>query len=509
MNGMKQVVFLWMGFMIIAGCSSSQKNSQVSDGLPPIEREFRAAWVATVANINWPSRPGLPVDSQKIQAIAILDSMKSMRMNAVLFQARPQADALYASELEPWSYFLSGEQGKAPEPFYDPLQFWIDAAHERGLDLHVWVNPYRAHHTAGGPISEFSVVNRFPEVVHELSSGYYWFEPTHPITQNHSYAVVMDILKRYDVDGIHMDDYFYPYPSYHDEDFPDEKSYQQYLKSGGKLSKGDWRRDAVNAFVERLYKGIKKEKPWVQFGVSPFGIWRPGNPPSIQGFDQYDKLYADVKLWLEQGWMDYLAPQLYWPINQVPQSFPVLLGWWDEVNPKRRHVWPGVSVARFEGEKRVDETINQIMITRGMLKDAPGLIHWSIAPHMKDSALVEALKKGPYRKQALIPASPWFDKKAPDSPTVKHSTEMGNWITTWTHPEKEKLSKVIVFTEYAGKWEYSIQPVTDEPLTFLLQREIPVQSVDSLSESMPIVEVLTQVKLKVVDRAGNISVASR
>lgn len=506
---MKKVVLLWMGFIIIVGCSTTPKTGLKSDGLPRVEREFRAAWVATVANINWPSRPGLPVDSQKIEALAILDSMKSMRMNAVLFQARPQADAMYPSELEPWSYYLSGEQGKAPEPFYDPLQFWIDAAHERGLDLHVWVNPYRAHHIAGGPISEFSVVNRFPEAVHALSSGYYWFEPTHPSTQDHAFAVVMDILKRYDVDGIHMDDYFYPYPSYHDQDFPDEKSYQHYLKTGGKLSKGDWRRNAVNTFVKRLYEGIKREKPWVLFGISPFGIWRPGNPPSIQGFDQYDKLYADVKLWLEQGWMDYLAPQLYWPINQVPQSFPVLLGWWDKVNPKRRHVWPGVSVGRFEGEKRVDETLNQIMITRGMVADSPGLIHWSIAPHMKDSALVSALKNGPYQKQALIPASPWLDKKAPVAPETFHTIEMGNWITTWTHPEKEKLSKVVVFTEYAGKWEYQILPISNNPLTFLLAREIEIPSDDSLRPAFPIVEVLTQVKLKVVDRAGNISEASR
>lgn len=505
---MKQYLVSLLILATLLGCSSSiQKNTQ-DDGLPRVESEFRAAWVATVANINWPSRPGMPVDSQQYEARVILDSLKSMRFNAVIFQARPQADALYKSELEPWSYYLTGEQGKAPEPFYDPLEFWVDEAHKRGLDLHVWVNPYRVHHPDGGPVTETSIASKMDSNIWKLSSGFYWFEPTSKQTQDHSYAVIMDIVKRYNIDGLHMDDYFYPYPSYHNGGFPDSVAYKAYQNNGGKLSIGDWRRDAVNTFVHRLYVGIKKEKPWVQLGISPFGIWRPGYPESVKGFDQYEKLYADVKLWVEEGWLDYVAPQLYWSINTIPQSFPVLLGWWNEINIKHRHVWPGVSVARFTGEKRVDETINQIMITRGMMPEAPGLIHWSIAPHMKDSALVEALKKGPYAKEAVIPASAWLDKKAPVAPEVEHGTEMGNWITSWKHPEKNELSKVIAFTEYGGTWSFTILPVTNEPLTFPLEKIKVVPIVDSL-EQAPIYDILTNVKLKVIDRAGNVSPASK
>jgi uncharacterized lipoprotein YddW (UPF0748 family) len=454
----KNLAIFLVVWVILTSCSTSNNQQKNSDSeLPYIEREFRGAWVATVANINWPARPGMPVDSQKIQAIAILDSIKSMNFNAVIFQARPQADALYKSDLEPWSYYLTGVQGQAPEPFYDPLEFWIQETHKRGMDLHVWVNPYRAHHKDGGPISDSSMVKKMAGVVHELSSGYYWFEPTHPLTQDHSYDVIMDIVRRYNIDGLHMDDYFYPYPSYNDDkDFPDEASYYAYQKEGGKLSKGDWRRDAVNKFIKRLYTSIKKEKPYVQFGISPFGIWRPGYPQSIKGFDQYEKLYADAKLWLNEGWVDYFAPQLYWDINRIPQSFPVLLGWWEQENKKHRHLWPGISVGRKDSSKMADETINQIMITRGMLPNSPGIIHWSIAPHLKFPIFADELRKGPYKNQALIPASPWIDKSAPKPAQIKVMNDGDSLKIEWTHQEKENLSKVVVYKQYDSGWEYEI-----------------------------------------------------
>ncbi|HEY1021489.1 MAG TPA: family 10 glycosylhydrolase, partial [Flavisolibacter sp.] len=279
---------------------------------PHAEREFRAAWVATVANINWPSKPSLPVDSQKKEALALLDFLKDKNFNAVIFQVRPQADALYQSNLEPWSYYLTGTQGKAPEPFYDPLQFWVDEAHNRGLELHVWLNPYRAHHKSGGPISDQSLVKRKPELVVYLKDGYWWFDPSLKETKAHSTAVVMDLVKRYDIDGVHFDDYFYPYREYNKgDDFPDSTSYAAYQAGGGKLSRGDWRREAVNSFIENLYTEIKKEKKHVKFGLSPFGIWRPGYPEGICCFDQYEILYADAKKWLNKGWVDYFSPQLY------------------------------------------------------------------------------------------------------------------------------------------------------------------------------------------------------
>lgn len=473
-------------------CSVTNKYNNVNPELPLIEREFRGAWVATVANINWPSKPGLSVDSLKIEAKIILDRMQSMNFNAVIFQARPQADALYKSSLEPWSYYLTREQGKAPEQSFDPLEYWIEQSHLRNMDLHVWVNPYRAHHIEGGPVSPSSVVNnpKLGKVIHKLASGYYWFEPTSTLTQDHSYAVIMDIVKRYNVDGIHMDDYFYPYPSYNDDkDFPDDESYQAYVQKGGKLSRGDWRRDAVNVFVKRVHEGIKKEKPYVLFGISPFGIWRPGFPNSIKGFDQYDQLYADVRLWTQKGWLDYLAPQLYWPINKIPQSFPVLLDWWHDQNLKNKHMWPGISVANRDSSVMIDEAFNKIMITRGMKPQDAGIIHWSIAPHMKSDTLAKALKNGPYNKQALIPYSPWISKKAPNPPSIKLDKEVNGAKITWSHPDKANLSRIIVYKKYNSEWDYEIYPIDNEVINLRS---------DDLKQ-------LNEIRVQVMDKTGNLS----
>src|SRR5690606_13798634 len=236
-----------------------------------IPREFRAAWVATVANINWPSKPGLPVEEQKKEAISLLDSLVSLNFNAVIFQVRPQADALYYSELEPWSYYLTKKQGQAPVPFYDPLEFWIEEAHARGMELHAWLNPYRAHHTSSGKLDSASIVHKMPESVMKLEQGYWWFDPSLKSTQAHSLEVVKDIVRRYDVDGIHFDDYFYPYDSYHGgKDFPDDDSWAVYTANGGTLSRGDWRRESVNTFIKDVYKEIKAIKKDVKFGLSPF-----------------------------------------------------------------------------------------------------------------------------------------------------------------------------------------------------------------------------------------------
>lgn len=439
-------------------CGTSKPMAN-EPALPAVEREFRAAWVATVANINWPSKPGLSTDEQKKEALALLDFLKEHHFNAVIFQARPQADALYKSDLEPWSYYLTGEQGKAPHPFYDPLQFWTEAAHQRGLELHVWLNPYRAHHVSGGPVTETSLVKKRPELVKYLKEGYWWFDPALKGTQDHSAAVVHDLVKRYDIDGVHFDDYFYPYPSYNNnEDFPDDESWAAYQAGGGKLSRGDWRREAVNTFIQRVYKEIKKEKPWVKFGLSPFGIWRPGHPESISGFDQYDVLYADAKLWLNKGWIDYFAPQLYWPISRIPQSFPVLLGWWQQQNTQQRHLWPGISVGRDTSRASVNETINQIMISRAMVPRSKGVIHWSISSDVRNPALQEALSRGVYQQQALVPVSPWLDSRAPLAPHVSITTGAGPVSVRWTHNNEKDVFLWVVYYKYGNTWSYDILP---------------------------------------------------
>jgi len=470
--------------------------------IPAPPREFRAAWVATVANIDWPSEPGLPVDEQKEEAIAILDKCKELNLNAVVFQVRPQADALYKSDLEPWSYYLTGQQGKAPEPFYDPLQFWIDEAHARGLQLHTWYNPYRAKHPANkGEMAENSLVKAHPEMVVKLGDkGYYWMDPALKSVQDHSIAVVMDVVKRYDIDGVHFDDYFYPYASYNDnKDFPDDASWKAYQESGGKLSRGDWRREAVNTFIHRLYKEIKSEKPEVQFGISPFGIWRPGNPPGIVGLDQYDSLYADAKLWFNKGWVDYLTPQLYWATSRMGQSYPLLLGWWKEQNSKKHHLWPGLSITAAGGreesdrQRAVTETVNQIMITRGMLPGQPGNILFSMKTLMRNSGdLATTLADGPYKRAALAPPSPWLDNKSPDAPWAELDVREGNVELIWKSVAQDKPFLWVVYTEQGGRWNYDIVPAAtlsakralgEKPVT-----RMGVSAVDRLgNESRPTV----------------------
>ncbi|MFC6997594.1 glycoside hydrolase family 10 protein [Rufibacter roseus] len=474
---------------------------------PKAAKEFRAAWVATVANINWPSKPGLSTEEQQKEAIALLDFLQQHNYNAVIFQVRPATDALYKSDLEPWSYYLTGEQGKAPEPYYDPLEFWIEEAHDRGLELHVWLNPYRAHHTSGGPISEQSIVNKKPELVVKLKQGYYWLDPAHQGTQDHSYEVVMDLVKRYDLDGVHFDDYFYPYSSYNnEEDFPDDATWAAYQQSGGQLSRDDWRRQAVNQFIERLYTGIKKEKPYVKFGLSPFGIWRPGHPESIQGLDQYNALYADAKLWLNKGWVDYFSPQLYWKINQIPQSYPVLLGWWEEQNLMKRHLWPGISIGRDSSAININEIKSQIMISRGMLPQSPGVVHWSISQVTKNPPMAKALLQGPYRQPALVPTSPWLDNEAPKAPEVTTLLLGDSVKVSWVANDEKDTFRWVVYYQYGNVWNYKILNRKDREIVFPLGRATgPLrQRNDSDSTAVqPAPIPLTRVAVAAVDRTGN------
>ena len=432
-------------------------RNNINEKLVHPQREFRAAWVASVANINWPSKPGLTSDEQQTEALAILDYLYYNKFNAVILQVRPQADALYPSELEPWSYFLTGEQNKPPDPYYDPLEFWTNEAHKRGIELHAWINPYRAHHNTGKEISEKSYIKTNPEGVYYLKEGYWWMDPSLKSTQDHTSKVVRDIVKRYDIDGIHLDDYFYPYPSYNgNQDFPDDAPWLSYVTNGGELSRGDWRRNAINTLIERLYKEIKEEKRHVKFGLSPFGIWRPGFPTSVEGFDQYDKLYADAKLWLNKGWIDYFTPQLYWPSYKINTSFPVLLGWWQSENTHQRHLWPGINTAN---DKNIllnnQEVISQIMISRGMLPMSPGVVHWSMSALTKNPSLTKELNEGVYKKPALVPASPWLDNHAPKPPEVFLGEQNDSLLIRW-EAKDEDVFKWVLYFQYDSKWEQRI-----------------------------------------------------
>lgn len=428
--------------------------------LPEVKREFRAAWIATVANINWPSSKNLSTEEQKREAIKLLDLLQDANFNAVIFQVRPAADALYKSNYEPWSYYLTGETGKAPSPYYDPLEFWIEEAHKRGMELHVWLNPYRAHHLSGGSVSSESMVKKSPSNIVRLKNGMYWFDPASIKTQDHASNVVKDIVSRYDIDAVHFDDYFYPYASYNGgADFPDSASWNTYKNADGTLSKADWRRDHVNKFIERINKEIKQEKPYVKFGISPFGIWKSGYPSGVVGSSQYDELYADAKLWLNKGWVDYFSPQLYWPINSQRQNFQDLLEWWQDENTMNRHLWPGLNTVEVKAANRSTEIVDQIKITSNVLsKNSVGVIHYSVAGLTNNSEMIPALKNGPYKEKALIPLSPWMKIGKIATPSLNISNDNSSINVNWSNSKLNDAFQWVLYTRYDNEWQVEILP---------------------------------------------------
>lgn len=369
----------------------------------PPPREWRAAWVATVANIDWPSKPGLSAAAQQAEIRTLCDTAAGIGLNALILQVRTAGDALYDSRLEPWSEVLTGTQGQ--HPGYDPLAVWITEAHARGLELHAWFNPYRARHsTAKSPAADSHVSRAHADWVKRYGDQL-WMDPGEPAAAEHTLAVVRDCLSRYAVDGIHIDDYFYPYPvqdpaTKQEIDFPDEPSWQRYVSGGGSLARADWRRYNVNRLVQRLYALAHEVRPGTRVGVSPFGLPKPGaRPPGISGFSQYDKLYADVELWLREGWMDYLAPQLYWPRAQTAQAFEPLLQAWRAVNPLGRPIHPGLFTSRINDTPQSwlpDEILGQIDSIR-RLSPGSGHIHFSlVALSQNRKGVADALRQKAY-----------------------------------------------------------------------------------------------------------------
>ncbi len=347
---------------------------------PPVpQQEFRGVWLTTVNNADWPSRPGLSTEEQKEELIAILDCAAATHLNAVVMHIRPHGDAFYASDIEPWSDYITGELGKAPQPFYDPLAFAVEEAHKRGLELHAWINPYRARPPLMVPLSSPRDISlTHPEWVHPYGKMY-WLDPGEPLVRLYIVNIIRDIVRRYDVDAIHFDDFFYPYPE-NGVDFPDDASYAKWNDG---MPKDAWRRQNVDLLIEEVSRAIHEEKPDVKFGVSPFGIWRPGNPRSVQGFDAYAKIYADSRQWLQRGWVDYLAPQLYWPTTAPKQPFKDLLRWWRRQNTVPVHLWPGLPAYRISRSLDSDEIVKEInLIRRG--SDDPGWILFTMNVLMHD-----------------------------------------------------------------------------------------------------------------------------
>ncbi len=486
---MKFIIPAVLGVLTLATFSSLAAGYQSSTVTPPPPvREFRGAWVATVGNIDWPSKRGLPVAEQKAELISMLERAAALKLNAIIFQVRPACDAMYVSKIEPWSEFLTGTMGKTPEPFYDPLAFAVAEAHQRGLELHAWFNPYRARVKSDrSPIAANHVSQTRPRIVRDYG-GFLWLDPGELETQEYSLSVVMDVVERYDVDGIHFDDYFYPYRENGADgkpmDFPDEASWQKYGLAS-KLSRDDWRRQNVDGFIRRVYGGIKSMKPWVKFGLSPFGIWRPGYPAQIQGLDAYAVLYADSKKWLQNGWADYFTPQLYWAIEPKEQSFTALLDWWNQQNPKRRHIWPGLNTTRVSDRWKPEEIVNQIRLSEKQPVSA-GHVHWNMKSLLRSSELQAALKRGPYAEIALVPACPWLDAKAPGKPKLSVSGRSSTGFrATWTAPPGEKPLFWLVQTKRGEKWSSQVKGSTEMKLSAPLADCIAVSAVDRAGKTSP------------------------
>lgn len=394
-------------FVLVAGCGE----------LPAAQREMRGVWLTTVNNTDWPSRPGLGVAEQQEEMRAFLDCFTGMNLNAVMFHVRPSADALYDSRIEPWSDYLSGELGKAPDPFYDPLAFAVEEAHRRGLELHAWLNPYRARHPLTIPITSPDHIARVhPEFV-KTYGRFYWLDPGEPEVRRYVVGVVRDIVQRYDIDAIHFDDYFYPYPE-NDAEFPDEESYRKY---GAGLTRNAWRRRNVDLFIKEVSAAIREEKPWVRFGISPFGIWRPGHPASVRGLDAYDRIFADSKRWLQSGWIDYFVPQLYWGRSAPQQRFDHLLTWWSRQNRRRRHLWPGLAAHRVNSGRPnafVPEEIDEQILRARAERGVSGYVLFTAGSLMRNRGGLADRLAVLNRDEALVPEASWLRDAAPAAPSM-------------------------------------------------------------------------------------------
>jgi uncharacterized lipoprotein YddW (UPF0748 family) len=448
--------------LVQPACAAAPKVGP--DPIPPRPlREFRGAWIATVANLDWPSKPGLPVPQQQAELVGLMDRAVELNLNVLIFQVRPACDALYASKLEPWSESLNGQMGRGPEPFYDPLAFAVTEAHRRGLELHAWFNPFRvrAPNFKGG-MAPNHLSRTHPEYVRTYGSQL-WLDPGLKEVRDHSTRVILDVVKRYDIDGVHLDDYFYPYPEKNGAgqymDFPDNPSWRRYVNSGGRLERGDWRRKNIDDFVQALYQKIKAEKRWVKVGLSPFGIWRPGFPQQVQkGLDAYERLYADSRKWLSRGWADYFTPQLYWSIDTRDQSYPVLLDWWTRQNPKSRLICPGNDTTKVGTTWMSGEIIRQVQLTRKQA-GAHGNVFWNLTSVARNQdQLADALHRDVFGAAALTPAVPWLAGFAPDKPKIDVRNEAKSCTITWNQTGTTKAWRWVYQSRAQGKWTTRLLP---------------------------------------------------
>ncbi len=424
---MKRLLF----FLFLLTTSLSHAWQQVNENAPEPAREFRAAWVATVFNLDWPSRSGLSAAQQKSELLQIIEQASRLRLNAIILQVRPNGDAVYQSAIEPWSAWLSGP---GQNPGYDPLAYAISEAHRRGIEIHAWFNPFRAT-VSSKPVGRGHISHRQPGWLLKAGSTT-MLNPTRSQARGHVLKVIMDVVRRYNVDGVHLDDYFYPYPPHHN--VADGRTPAQ-------------RRAAIDSFVQELYRQIKATKPHIRVGISPFGIWQPGFPECVQaGVNAYEDLACDARKWLKEGWVDYLAPQLYWRC-EGPQSFPALMRWWSSINPNRP-VWPGIASVRINSKedpgRKAAEIGRQITFSRELTRQSAGQLFWSWKSLGTNRGGIQQELQRFYRSIALPPAMPWSGSSRPARPSVQAQDSAGGCTITW----QGNARKWVLQVGSKGRW---------------------------------------------------------
>ncbi|MEG0299769.1 glycoside hydrolase family 10 protein [Cetobacterium sp.] len=405
------------------------------------EREFRGVWIATVDNINWPSKPGLSIEEQKQEYIDIVEQIKELNMNAIIMQVRPTADRFYAkSSKEPWSRYITGESGK--NPGYDPLEFFIEEAHKRNLEFHAWFNPYRITLKKGEEIPENHIAKKNPSWVIEYDKKFY-YDPGNPKAREFTEDVIIDVVKNYDIDGVHMDDYFYPYPVLDKNkkvvSFGDNKSYKKY---GNGLKLEDWRRKNTDIFVKELSQKIKQVKPYVKFGISPFGVWRnddkdPTGSKTRAGAENYDTLYADTRTWIKNEWIDYIVPQIYWDFNLKVAQYDILVDWWiNEVKGSNVNLYVGHAAYKMGGTKawrNENELIKQIKFNRET-GNVQGSVFFGFDKIQNNTLNIKNnLLEKVYSNKILPSTTPWIDTVPPRPITELSGKKIKDGvIITWS-----------------------------------------------------------------------------
>ena len=426
-----------------------------------LKREMRAVWIATVANIDWPSQRNLTSKAQRDEMRNMLDSLAKNNINAIVLQIRPTADALYPSALEPWSHWLTGKQGVKPNPYYDPLQFIIDEAHKRCIEVHVWLNPYRVTNS-----DNLSILNKnhlyFKNKDLFVKYGdKYYFDPGLDETREFLNRVVEDVVERYDIDAIHFDDYFYPY-RVGNEEFPDEITFRKNPRGFAPNQKGDWRRNNVNMVVSELQHTIKTLKPWVEFGISPFGVWRnnnvdPTGSATRAGVQNYDDLYADILKWLKEGTIDYVAPQLYWEIGKKVADYEVLVKWWSE-NSFGKNLYIGLYASQLGSKdanqawRNGNELCRQLKLNK-LYPQIDGAIFFSAKTFLKNKQnLNDSLQQNYYKYPALNPINRNIDGETPAQPqNIKILRDGKDAYLVWDEINEEGGCKTSYYVVYVFK----------------------------------------------------------